>query len=81
METQTIGELIKSKLLSSTVEINEINWQARALKAEARVEALELVVLYAKDVIAMWPKFTLRSFDNMTSIINTMQQAINRAAQ
>lgn len=80
METQTIGELIKSKL-SSNVEINEINWQARALKAEARVEALELVALYARDVIHMWPQFTLRTIGNMTSLINTMQQAINRAAQ
>lgn len=81
METQLIGDLIKSKLYSAPVKISDMDWQARALKAEARLEALELVSLYANDIVKIWPNFTLRMVSSMTEKINTLKQAIERAKE
>jgi hypothetical protein len=58
-----------------------INWKVRAEKAEAKIEALELVSLYAEDIISWWPRFTMKGFDVMTGRIGTLKQAIERSKE
>ena len=54
------------------------SWKARAIKAEANLEAYQLITLYANDIIAMWPKFTLRTIGTMTGYIESLKQAVSK---
>ncbi len=37
------------------------NANQKAIKAEKKLETLELVVSYARDIVALWPQFSLRN--------------------
>jgi hypothetical protein len=39
-------------------------------------QALELVVLYAKDIVETWPKMSMRTLGQMTQRIDTLRQAL-----
>ena len=55
---------------------NEIDWKARALKAEARVQALAWVVACAEDIVSNWPKMTLRTLGSMNASMETLKKAL-----
>lgn len=57
----------------------EVNWEARALVAEQRLENFELVVSYAKDLIKMWPTVTLRTLHTVTAKIAALKEAVDLA--
>lgn len=61
----------------SATNLTTINWQMRALKAEAKLEAMELLIICAQDIVAAWPRFTLRTVGLMTRSIDTLKQAID----
>jgi len=52
------------------------SWEARALKAEAKLESLELVRLCARDIVNQWPKVTFRTIVFVTKMVETLSQAI-----
>lgn len=52
------------------------DWKARALKAEARLEAFELVAICCKDIIASWPSVTFRTISKITKALDTLNQAL-----
>jgi hypothetical protein len=55
---------------------SEDEWKTRALKAEATLASLELVVVCASDIVAAWPKLTMRALGTMTKSIDTLRQAL-----
>lgn len=52
------------------------DWEERALKAEANLAALELVVVCAQDIVKAWPTLTMRLLGRMTNRIDTLRQAL-----
>ncbi len=56
-------------------------WRARALRAEAKLEAAELVVLYVTDLINMWPSVTFRTIGRVTEKIATLKDAVKEFAK
>lgn len=52
------------------------NWKARALKAEAKLEAAELVVMIANDIINMWPTVTFRTIVRVTEKLAFLKDAV-----
>ncbi|MGE4234649.1 MAG: hypothetical protein AB7F43_15170 [Bacteriovoracia bacterium] len=57
-------------------------WKARALKAEQRSEATELALMYAQDIVDIWPTVTLRTLwkvtDKVASLKATLKEAISK---
>lgn len=51
-------------------------WKARALKAEKQLEAVELLVLYTKDIVEMWPTVTLRTLWKVTDKVNSLKNIL-----
>lgn len=58
---------------------SEEDWKSRALKAEAKLKSLELVVICAKDIVDTWPRLTLRMLATMTNSIDTLRQALKES--
>ena len=54
-----------------------VDWQARALAAEKKLEALELVASYAKDVVAYWPSMTFRTIRVMIPKMDALKEALS----
>jgi len=48
----------------------------RLAAAEAKVEALELVVIVANDIVNEWPSLTMRKLGAMTQQVDTLKQAL-----
>lgn len=49
---------------------------ARAKKDQDRKDAMELVLLYAQDIVDSWPKMTLRTLGQMTGKIGALKEAL-----
>lgn len=62
-----------------TVVKEGIDWKERALKAEAKLEAYQLVASYAKDVIDFWPSLTFRTIRIMIPKMDALKEALNLA--
>ena len=56
-----------------------VNWQERALAAEKKLSNFEYVVLYANDIIEMWPTVTFRTLSRVTEKLATLKAAIKEA--
>lgn len=54
-------------------------WMDRALASEKRLEALDFVVLYAKDIVELWPTITIRTLWKMTDKVATLKEALKQA--
>ena len=54
----------------------EINWQERALKAEAQLMKAKLTASFAKDIVEKWPNMTLRTMSTMTKDIDALKEAL-----
>jgi hypothetical protein len=50
--------------------------EEKANPAYSRTEALELVYLYAKDLLAYWPQFSFKTVPIMMRKMDTLKQAI-----
>lgn len=44
-------------------------------------EALELAIICANDIVAAWPKITIRTLGEMTKRIDTLRQALKAAGK
>lgn len=53
-----------------------VKWQERALKAEAQLEALQLVASYAQDVLNFWPLMTMRTIRVMIPKMASLKEAL-----
>lgn len=53
-----------------------LTYEARAKKAEKKLEALELVASYAKDVIDFWPSMTFRTVRVMMPKMAALKEAL-----
>lgn len=72
-------ETIKTNT-GDTVSVTPVtDWKARALKAEAKLEAMDLVVICCRDIIAMWPSVTFRTIGRVTKALDTLAQALKAA--
>ena len=45
-------------------------------EANAKLQALELVVVCATDIVAAWPSLTMRLLGSMTNRVDTLKQAL-----
>lgn len=69
---ETISTDIEPANLKSLLEESD-NDRLKALK---RQEAIQLVVLYAQDIVDNWPKMTIRTISGMTSKVESLRQAL-----
>ena len=51
------------------------------LEMKARLEALDMVASYARDIVALWPQFSLRQIQVMNNKINALKEALEMAAK
>lgn len=58
-------------------EDSKAMWKERALKAEKKLEALELVASYAKDVVNYWPSMTFRTIRIMIPKMDALKEALD----
>jgi len=72
METQEqVIQLSETDLKKNMIEL-----QARLTKAEQRMEAMEYIVAFANDIVALWPTITLRTMFKMTDKVASLKQAL-----
>jgi hypothetical protein len=45
-------------------------------EAEKKLDAMELVVVCAADIVEAWPKMTMRTLSQMTVRMDTLRQAL-----
>jgi hypothetical protein len=50
----------------------------RAQEEQTRQDAIELVLMYAQDLVDMWPTITLRTLGTVTNKINTLRLALKQ---
>jgi hypothetical protein len=55
------------------------NWKDRALRAERKLRAIELVMICANDIVAAWPRMTIRTISSMANRMDTLRQALEHA--
>jgi hypothetical protein len=48
----------------------------KVIQAAHRLQNMELIIICAKDIIAFWPKMTLKNLSSMTKMIDTLRQAV-----
>lgn len=66
--------------MESSPEIKESAlWKERALKAEARLEALDWLVACSEEVTTMFPKMTMRTLGSMCKSIDLLRDAASKA--
>jgi hypothetical protein len=56
-----------------------LKWQRRALEAESKLEAYQLVGSYVQDLIDMWPTITMRTLYKVTAKIADLKEALELA--
>jgi len=69
MKMETINEEVSIKDIS-------IDWKGRAMRAEERLEKMELLALYAIDVCRAWPTMSLKTVPKMDETIRTLKKTI-----
>lgn len=63
--------LSKEDLIKRAIEMEQ-----RALAAEKKVEAVELLTLYVQDFVEAWPKVTMRTLWTITDKVATLKQIL-----
>ena len=48
-------------------------------EADRKLEALQLVLICAQDIVKAWPALTMRTLGTMTNRIDTLKQALEAA--
>jgi hypothetical protein len=48
-------------------------------ESQKRMEALEMIASYAKDIVEAWPSTTMRTLGQMTQRVNSLRQALEAA--
>ena len=76
MNTENIKEELKIINTAAAFKDAMNIYKERALKAEAKLEKMELVIVCATDIVEFWPKLTMRMFGQMTKQMDTLKQAI-----
>ncbi len=66
------NSLTKEELIARIMKMEQ-----RAINAENRLEAYELLTLYVNDIIAAWPKVTMRTLWTITDKISTLKQIVD----
>jgi hypothetical protein len=69
-------DVINPSCPTHQAKIVKDNWKERALKAEKRLVAVELLVSYAKDIVTAWPTLTIRTLGSMTTRVENLKQAL-----
>lgn len=49
---------------------------AKLKRAEAKVEAADLIVLYVNDLVDMWPSVTFRTIGRVTEKVSVLKDAV-----
>lgn len=70
-----------SKMALNENGVLDVDWMKRAKAAEKKLEDMELVTAYAKDIVNAWPTLTMRTLGAMTSKIETLRQALKEAGK
>jgi len=63
--------------VSPSPEVSKAMWMERALRAEKKLEALELVASYAKDVIDFWPSMSFKTIRFMIPKMDALKEALS----
>jgi hypothetical protein len=59
----------------STFNMNE----ERAVALQEQLEAMELALVCARDIVNAWPQTTIRTLGEMTKRMDTLRQALEAA--
>jgi hypothetical protein len=59
-----------------TIVKEGIDWKARALAAEGKLENYQLMASYAKDVVDFWPNMSMRAIRIMIPKMDALKQAL-----
>lgn len=71
---------MNTDVTKSTAAIDVIDyWKARCERAEKRLDSMEYVIAYAKDIVEMWPSITMRTLWKMTEKVATLKEALKQA--
>lgn len=66
--------------MGSSPEVKESAlWKERALKAEARLEALDWLVACAEEVTNAWPLKSMRTLGTMCASMDLLKEAASKA--
>lgn len=65
--------LTKEELVKRTVVFEQ-----RAIKAEKRLESMELLVLYANDIVDLWPTITMRTLWKITDKVSSLKECLKQ---
>ncbi|CAB4196945.1 hypothetical protein UFOVP1290_465 [uncultured Caudovirales phage] len=65
--------LTKEELLMRTAALEQ-----RAIKAEKRLESVELLVLYANDIVNLWPTITMRTLWKITDKVSSLKECLKQ---
>lgn len=76
MDVKTYSE-VHATIVSPTPEVAKAIWMQRALEAEAKLEALQLVASYAKDVIDYWPSMSFKTIRIMIPKMDALKEALS----
>jgi hypothetical protein len=55
-----------------------VNDARHLIALEKRVEALEMIASYAQDVVAYWPKMSIRTVNIMAGKVNGLKEALDQ---
>lgn len=64
--------------IHSAVKIATEDSLARTLKK--RLDAIELVIMYAQDIVDLWPNTSLRTLYKITDKVASLREALKQAA-
>jgi hypothetical protein len=75
MDTKTFADVHAT--MPEVDSIPAAMWKNRAIKAERKLEALELVASYAKDVIDFWPSMSFKTIRFMIPKMDALKEALS----
>jgi len=54
------------------------DFEQRAINAEKRLESVELLLLFVKDIVDLWPTITVRTLWKMTDKVSSLKECLKQ---
>jgi hypothetical protein len=84
-KSEPINSIVKRSAQEESIKnLSEIEkyfnkMQARAIAAEKKIENLEYVIAYAKDIVDLWPTITMRTLWKITDKVASLKDALRQS--
>lgn len=71
---------LKVKIMNLKESVNyKLHTKPIEIVQDKKNEAKELVIMYAKDIVELWPNITIRTLWKMTDKVNSLKEALKQA--